>query len=324
MANYTIEFKDVVAHYPVFAFPYEFYDEKKRKDFERKFIQHFYFREICCPSVDQFLHYLRDKMETVFPYYNELMNTAAIEYSVLDNYNVTETFERKYENTGKTNGVSSTVGQVMDEQNTETNDQRDTESNANTNGERNLDGSEKLTGKTERNTEGNNSSSKSFENSGNSNDEEKRRFLDTPQGKLDLTNMEYLTTLHQDSKNNNNSSEGSENGSGEHSETDVTDTNNTKTDVQKETQNQTVKSDESSTGKTETNFSGNQKSTSDNNTRMERHDEHVESYELKKKGNIGVDTDADMIQKHIRLQKTLTQIELMFFGECEDLFMLVW
>ena len=324
MAKYTIEFRDVVAHYPVFAFPYAFYDEKKRQDFERKFIQHFYFREICCPEVDRFLHYLRDKMETVFPYYNELMNTAAIEYSVLDNYNVTETFERKYENTGKTNGVSSTVGQVMDEQNTETNTQNESEISGNSNIEREVSGEEKFTGKVDRSLTGNDTNRKETESSGNNQIQDTRRFLDTPQGKLDLTDLTYLTTLNQDTKMTVDSMNGTENVTGTRSEDDVTDTDNTKTDTQNENQNQTTKTDETSSGKSETNFSGNQKSTSDNNTRMERHDEHIESYELKKKGNIGVDTDADMIQKHINLQKVLTQIENMFFNECEDLFMLVW
>ena len=344
MANYTIELKDVVLNHNIFDFHYPFFDEKKRQEFEQSFIRHFYFREICCPTVDRFKVYLEDKMNVVFPYYNELMNAALIEYSVLDNYNITETFERKYENKGKSRGVSSTVGQVMDDQTSETNDKRDSENHiiTDTTGTdtkketytENQTTTEDTNGKTEREINGNDSSSKSGNTSTTAGDEEKRRFLDTPQGKLDLLQMDYLTTLHQDSKQTNSQTVNSESGSGEHSETDVTDTTGQRDVVQdtegeknitgNTTGNQTTNGEDSTTGNSKTVFAGNQKSTNDNDSRTEHMNEHVESYEMKKRGNIGVDTDADMIQKHINLQKVLKQIERMFFDECEDLFMLVY
>ena len=47
MARYTVELRTIVeSGVPIFDFPYQFYDKEKKADFERRFIHHFYFREI--------------------------------------------------------------------------------------------------------------------------------------------------------------------------------------------------------------------------------------------------------------------------------------
>ena len=356
MANYTIELRDVVSSYPIFAFPYPFYDERKRKEFEEKFIRHFYFREIGVPTVDRFIFNLQDKMNTVFPYYNELFKTAEIEYSVLDNYNVTETFERQSERVQKGAGFSSTVGQVIDSQNSETNDTRTGTNNLTSNSEG--ANSQKETTENTTNETGENSSTvnriggetgtDTKTNSGeasktgteNKQNTEDRKFLDTPQGLLTLTGANYLTTLNQDvasgrvdteESSSNSGTEtlevehtttGEEKSSGNH-ETDTT-SNGERTLTGSDTQKQTSEESTVSEGKATSKFDSEQRTTQDNNTRTESKGEHSESYQLTRKGNIGVDTDADMIQKHINLQKVLTRIEQMFFDECEDLFMMVY
>ena len=122
------------------------------------------------------------------------------------------------------------------------------------------------------------------------------------------------------------------------SETETTETNTDKTITTNETKSKTdnLSSDgnetvtnidtvnETENAKTTNTFTGEERTTADNNTRTRSEGYTTETIEHTKKGNIGVDTDADMIQKHIALQKILTQIEKMFFDECEDLFMLVW
>ena len=128
MANYTIELKDVIEHgYNIFDFAYPFYNDDKKPAFEQSFIRHFYFREIGCDTVDRFKLYLKDKMLTVFPYYNELFKTALIEYDKLNNYNLTDKTVRTLENTGKNAGFSSSVGQLFDEQNSEGKQNRTTD-----------------------------------------------------------------------------------------------------------------------------------------------------------------------------------------------------
>lgn len=280
MANYTIELRDVVSTRNIFDFDYPFYDENKRLEFEAKFIKHFYFREIGCPTIDRFKHYLQDKMLTVFPYYNELFKSASIKYDVLDNYKLTETYERKIDTNGKTSGISSSVGQTFDTQ----------ESNANQNKTVDNEGNVNVSG------------NKTTEGSANSTNQNVKKFLDTPQGLTDLSDSKYLTNLTQDNANGTQTTEGSERSQ-----------NDTETTGKETTVDNVV-----------TNSNQETKTTNDNNTRTFSEGEQSESYTLTRRGNIGVDTDSDAIEKHNRLQKTLRSIEKMFFDECEDLFMLVY
>lgn len=332
MAEYTLELRDVVCVRNIFDFPYPFYDENKRKEFERNFIRHFYFREIGTPTIDRFTHFLEDKMLTVFPYYNELFKTAQIEYSVLDNYNVTETFKLTRERTGKSAGVSSTVGQVFDSQNTEVDENREnTGSNHESSGG---SGSVKETHENAgevnsvTNTESEEHTNGTHITTNTVDGEHDTKFLDTPQGLTDVTNSKYITNLTSvvdDVTTTNNLADNvtTESQGSTTANTSQIDSGE-KLTASSDTRTSDVETSDKMTGKTNSNFEGEQRSTHDNNTRMENVSNASEDYELVKKGNIGVDTDADMIQKHISLQKVLRRIEMMFFEECEDLFMLVY
>lgn len=300
MAEYTIELKDVVRNHNIFDFNYPFYDEEKRHKFEESFIRHFYFREIGTPVIDRFIHYLNDKMNTVFPYYNELFKAAAIEYEILDNYKLTETYERNVKNDHKQSGIVSSVGkQITDETRT---GEAAAESNA--------------TGKQENEgiaTENKQHTGKETATGTNKkNNDEIKKFHDTPAGMLSLDDSRYLTTLNHDTVNNTESNN-----------------NETVTDLKDENTNKTVNSSESeSTEKSHSNttdkLQAENRMVQDSNTRNYTQGEQVESYTLTRKGNIGVDTDSDAITKHIKLQKVLKNIEIMFFEECEDLFMMVY
>lgn len=301
MANYTIELRDIVnSGINIFDFNYPFYDESKRREFEEKFIKHFYFHEIGSPTPERFKWYLEDKMNTVFPYYNELFKSATIEYEVLDNYKLTETYTRNVERNENSMGVSSSVGRFEGNQETENNQDRitDTTNNVDSIG-------------TDNETE-NGSYTKTVNEDKSQGKEEKKRFLDTPQGKLDLSDSKYLTTLNHDTSEITEDNTTTDNGSNDKS---VDRSNSLSSES---IGNETVK--DKLTGSTH----DEQKTTQDNNTRHYSKGDSAESYTLVRKGNIGVDTDSDAIEKHNRLQKTLRNIEKMFFDECEDLFMLVW
>ena len=356
MAKYTIELREIVKHRNIFNFDYPFYDEKKRPDFEKAFIRNFYFREIGVETIDRFLFELETKMLTVFPYYNELFKVNQIEYSVLDNYSLKETTTINRENTGKSSGVSSSVGQTADSQTSESEENRNGQTTGNTSGSSNTDRTENgstsgtTSGTAETNktgsTSGTSSESGTINTSGSVNEEssgnveEQKRHHDTPQGKLSLNDGKYLTKLDHDTaetsgtKTTDNTSESSESKSGESSgttsENGTTETSETTSGTSETTGNekQISSSESSGTSKEEatskTTFNSEEFTTADTNTRAYKNDKMSESMEVIRKGNIGIDTDADMIQKHIKLQQILKKIELMFFEECEDLFMLVF
>lgn len=333
MAKYTIELRTIVeSGINIFDFNYPFYDETKRKEFEEKFIQHFYFHEIGSETIDRFKHYLKDKMYTVFPYYNALFKSATIKYEILDNYKLTETYTRNYQNDGKTSGISSTVGSFQQNQNTDTSQNKnvDTTGNVKDNSTSNTTTENKSITDTESN--GNSTTTDIHEKTGNNNSnkttDELKKYLDTPQGAINLSDTKYLTSLNDDTQKVVETNETTENNN-RSSETETTETGkSTTTDNGKSNTEYENNSDTTGNEKTTDNITGSltdeQKSTTDNNTRNYTHNEHKEEYTLTRKGNIGVDTDSDAIEKHNRLQKTLRNIERMFFEECNDLFMLVY
>lgn len=333
MAHYTIELKDVIANgHNIFDFKYPFYDEKKRQEFEEKFIRHFYFREIGCPTVDRFKHYLHDKFDTVFPFYNELFKSALIEYSILNNYNLTEEFTTTRENQGKSSGISSTVGQAFGTQETEGQNNRtvDTTGKADTIGvdTENETGNSKTVTSGNTTSETNGTSKTDTEESGNGSKHTVQKYLDTPQGLTDLSDSNYITNLTDVNETDNNSKTGSSetvtNGDSETNNSGESETDTTRNATKNSTVNQTSEGSETTIDKTSGTVRDEQKTTQDNNSRTYMDSKQTETHKLTRVGNIGVDTDSDMIEKHIQLQKKLRSIELSFFDECEDLFMLVY
>ena len=352
MAKYTIELRDVVSSHNIFPFRYTFYNESKKPEFEEKFIKHFYFREICTPSIDQFIFFLEDKMRTVFPYYNKLMETALIEYSVTENYDMREETTIRKENKGKTSGESYTVGQAFDEQQTTTKDSRITDSESN--GSQTDTRTVGETGSSETSTTGKDETSNSNTNSENiattsessemengsvdSSQDVSKKFMDTPQGMLDLHDTKYLTTLNLDEMEGNENRNSTKTGTGENTSTKegvgtsegVTESNSHSENKSSRDMTENGNVSNMSTGKEETEgtaegtFSGEHRNTLDNNTRNFIEGTETEVMEHYRHGNIGVMTATDMIEKHIGLQKLLSQIEKNFFDECEDLFMLVF
>lgn len=345
MAKYTIELKDVVAAgHNIFDFPYPFYDERKRHEFEEKFIRHFYFREIGCSTIDRFKVYLEDKMNVVFPYYNKLFEAAAIEYDLLNNYNLTEEFTTTRENTGKTAGVSSTVGQLFGTQESESQNDRTVDSvgNADTMGHDTETETSNSTTETTGTSKTDTTNSQTVEGSNNKTTTESvedskrnvKKFLDTPQGQTDLSNSKYLTDLTDVTEDGEQTRNGTEsgtdtqttNGSGS-SDTETTgdsETTTTRNGEKNTTVNQETTGKETTDDHVSATVTDEQKTTQDNNTRTFMDSKQTETHTLTRIGNIGVQTGADMVRIHVELQKTLRKIERMFFDECEDLFMLVY
>ena len=360
MAKYTMELRDVVKHHNIFPFRYEFYDHTKKEKFEEDFIRHFYFREIGLETPEMFIHYLADKMETVFPYYNTLLKTAETEYSYLENYDMKESTTIKRESSGSERGENSSVGQAFDEQHTTGTEFRTSETessgtSANTNNvtesgtsETTATGKDTTTGthseSTETNEEVTTHSEGTTSETGTNTSEGlvSKKFLDTPQGMTNLSDSKYITTLNIDetentdtsTKNTTNDTDGTSDKTGEtttsgenDSETNTTrsesgETSRTVTDTNSGNTSNTAS--DVTTGETEGNYTSEQKTTLDNNTRKTTEGSETEVIEHYRHGNIGVQTATDMIEKHIQLQKTLSRIKEMFFDECEDLFMMVY
>lgn len=93
----------------IFDFDYPFYNEERRKQFEQHFIEFFYFDEIGQETVARFKHRLKIKLNLIMPYWNKIFLADELEQRILDNYDVTETYEKEViDNTTQTSNGSVT------------------------------------------------------------------------------------------------------------------------------------------------------------------------------------------------------------------------
>src|SRR5690625_2126005 len=73
MSKFTLQLRWYVENGgEVFDFDYPIFDESYRPILEQKIIDHYYFREIGLETIGQFKHFLKSRMNTIMPYYNQL------------------------------------------------------------------------------------------------------------------------------------------------------------------------------------------------------------------------------------------------------------
>jgi hypothetical protein len=328
MAKYTVELREIVkSGLNIFDFEYEFYDVTKKADFEKKFINHFYFKEIGSETVGRFMHFLKCKCDETLPFYNMLFRTALIDYEKTINYNLTDTFTRGVNKTDTLTGNASSEGSKVD------NSKVDGSSHSTLNNTETGNKTNTLNSTTDRTEETDVvRSGETLEDingvvTGTNEINNKKVSSDTPQALLtigDIKSQIYASSAEiddntsktiDDNKTKTNRTEDITEGT-DHSLSDTV--NATNTDVTNitnagenaETNTSTLKNDGTFESKTDTtqNATSNENETA---TRVMR-------------GSYGVITEADMLQKHIELQRILTTILTKFFNECEDLFMQIY
>ena len=117
MATYTIDLYSILKdkNFELFDFDYDFYNEEHKKEFEEKFINRYMFDEIGFETVSRFKHYLKEKLNRIAPYYNQLYQTElrCLEGDIdfMLNKDLHETINVKDKNTSKskTNAKSKTL-----------------------------------------------------------------------------------------------------------------------------------------------------------------------------------------------------------------------
>ena len=77
MSKYTLELNQIVndLDFNLFDFEYNLYDNDLKTEFEKKFIDHFYFYEIGLTPIARFKKALQIKLNDIFPYYSQLYQT---------------------------------------------------------------------------------------------------------------------------------------------------------------------------------------------------------------------------------------------------------
>lgn len=90
----------------IFDFDYPIFDADYKLILEKKILRHFYTREICEETVGLWKLRLCDKMNVIMPYYNQLYNSALLQFDPFADVDYTRTGERS----GTTSDVS--IGSV--------------------------------------------------------------------------------------------------------------------------------------------------------------------------------------------------------------------
>ena len=92
---YTVTIKEMIENdVNIFDFDYPIFREEYRKTFEENFINYFLDDEIAHETVALFKHRLKVKLRLIMPYYNKIFETQEMEQRILDNYDVTEIYNR--------------------------------------------------------------------------------------------------------------------------------------------------------------------------------------------------------------------------------------
>ena len=112
MASYTIEIRTLLnnAYTHPFNFDYDFYSEDldAKKDFEQKFIDHYFFHEIGAETLDRWQHMLKSRLNLKMPYYKQLYESEleSKKLNFLLNKDLKETFIREVNEESQINSQS--------------------------------------------------------------------------------------------------------------------------------------------------------------------------------------------------------------------------
>ena len=328
MSRYTVELRDIVkSGLNIFNFPYTFYDENKKPEFEKLFINHFMFREIGVETTGRFIQHLENKCNEILPYYNEVFKACELEYDVLYNYDMKEVLEKTNTNTKEVTENVEQQGSSSNNINSNSNLNRNNEGSLITDKNSSVDSTTERTENTEIDKTENLDETGKLDKALTDTLDSKKVSSDTPTGLLSMTDIKnnlYATNVNIDDATNTNieaqTTSGKKEGiSNQNTESNIIDeVNATSSD------NSTTRNNEEITENATSNQQTNGTLANTSNALQNETQNANENYTLTRIGNIGVMHATDMLQKHIELQRKLRTAYLQFFNECEDLFMQIF
>lgn len=89
----------------IFTSKAPFFDEEYRSILCQKILKHYYLREICCETVGIWTLWMNTRLEEIMPYYNQLYDSAKIEFNPMHDVDLTRKHERNVEGTSKEDGT---------------------------------------------------------------------------------------------------------------------------------------------------------------------------------------------------------------------------
>ena len=328
MARYTIDVYTLLKdnNFKVFNFDYDFYtdDPNIKQAFETKFIDRYMFNEIGFETVSRFKHYLKERLNSIAPYYKQLYETElkSKDIEFLLNKDLKETFIREIElEKNATNYTTmSTTNDTTSSSNENSNNNVTTSLNESDKNNTTSSSTETINNNTtssSNETINNNTTSSSNENSNNS---------------LTSNTIENNDTTGNETKSDNLVSDFKEsnldNGNADLSLNQGYLTNvNNKHDVTTSTSNNTLNENKENSltssmqDEKTSNLSTKLKSTGVNNSINNENENQTETTTLISRGNIGVTSSAELLKQW---REVLINIDNLIIEECRDLFMHIY
>ena len=146
MANYTLEIRQMIDNplIGLFTFDYDFYSDnpKDKEEFEKLFIQWYYFKEIGFETPERFKMKLQAKLNVIMPYYRQLAltewNKVRTAEQMMTSKNLKET--TTHEQTISGNNESSLTGESSQTGSSSSSQQQTSTNNQNAKGSNLSDG----------------------------------------------------------------------------------------------------------------------------------------------------------------------------------------
>lgn len=282
----------------IFTSKAPFFDESYRSVLCQKILKHYYLREICCETVGIWKLWMNERLETIMPYYNQLYESAKIEFNPMHDVDLTRKHERTGNETSTGSGTSSE----------ETSGRNDVTGNSETNTTGNGTSENTRTSTETGSSSGTSNGSKTQKTSGSENKTDK--YSDTPQGSIiNLDNDTYLSNARIIDNNTTGSlTEKDEVSNSESSKTDGTITDKGKT---------------SDSGNSTTTYeeNGTSTGTKTGNTTTNETVDTTENYLETVVGKQGTESYSSLLNK---FRETFLNIDMLVIDEFSDLFFGLW
>ena len=317
MASYTMTIAEMMNNgltQNIFPTTYDFYvdDAQARKEFEDKFIKHYYYREIGFESPFMFIQKLESHLLLNMPYWKQLYQTEleSRDINFMLNKDLKETTTREL------TGIESGVGNK-----TLTNEERQTLSSTSTN---NGESSSIINGESSTSTSGESSSTTTDKISSTSQTSANNKTSQLSDG-VSNGSLEqgYLTGVNNEEQTNTGTQD---------SQTTSKNTQEiTATNTQESTTNNTEKStttntQESTTNNTQESTTTNSQESSGQGTQSQeetnrRENTQKETITLLSQGNIGITSSAQLLKEW---RDVLINMDKIIIESCNDLFMKIY
>ena len=94
----------------IFTSKAPFFDEAYRSVLCSKILKHYYMREICCETVGIWTLWMNTRLEEIMPYYNQLYESAKIEFNPMHDVDLTREHKRTENEEANSNRTSISDG----------------------------------------------------------------------------------------------------------------------------------------------------------------------------------------------------------------------